>query len=67
MRCFIALEISDEAMERLSQIISEAKALGLEASFVKPEQLHVTLAFLGEVGEEEARQKIQALKTLDFQ
>ncbi len=66
MRCFAALELSEEARKKLSEIISEAKALGLEASFVKAEQLHVTLAFLGEISEEEAGKKIEALKTLEF-
>ncbi|MCX6767465.1 MAG: RNA 2',3'-cyclic phosphodiesterase [Candidatus Micrarchaeota archaeon] len=66
MRCFVALEIGVEVKKNLSHAVLEAKALGIDASFVKPEQAHITLAFLGEISEEEAARKIAAFKTLDF-
>jgi len=66
MRCFVALETSEEVKETLSQVIRGAKSLGVDASFVKPDQLHITMAFLGEISGEEAEEKAANLEELDF-
>jgi len=65
MRCFVALELSDEVKRRAAELLDEAKKLDLQANFVNPSQLHVTLAFLGELPDEEAAEKLEAFKALE--
>ena len=48
IRCFIAIELSQENQENLSQIIKELKKSGADVKWVKPENIHLTLKFLGE-------------------
>lgn len=49
MRCFIALEFSDEVKERLAGASRVLAGRFPGARWVRPESLHLTLAFLGEV------------------
>ncbi len=65
MRCFLALEINEETREKLAETIRKARQTGINVSFVKPEQLHVTLLFLGEKNESEIgriQEKLQESK-----
>lgn len=48
IRTFIAIELSKETQENLSQIIKELKSSGADVKWVKPENIHLTLKFLGE-------------------
>src|SRR5258705_11178383 len=49
MRLFFALPVPREAQERLGPIVERARRAGGEGvSFTRNEQLHFTLAFLGE-------------------
>src|SRR6266481_8399965 len=56
MRLFFALPVPTEAKEQLGPSLDAARKTGAEGvSFTRPEQLHFTLAFLGEQpGPEEA-------------
>jgi 2'-5' RNA ligase len=65
-RCFVALEVDDEVKDKLAGLIEKIKALGVEGTFPSRGQLHITLAFLGELNEEEANEKISVLKTVSF-
>lgn len=58
MRTFIAIEISNEIKTVLDRIESHLKYSGADIKWVKPENIHITLKFLGEVKEE----KIKELK-----
>ena len=49
MRLFIALDLSAEIHEQISAFISKMKPRAPNLRFVRPEGLHVTLKFLGEV------------------
>lgn len=49
MRCFIALELPDEAKERLSGAAGILAGRFPGARWVMPESFHLTLAFLGEI------------------
>lgn len=63
MRCFIALELPEEAQERLAAAIRILAAGFPGARWVRPESFHLTLAFLGEVEGTEldcARDAVQA-------
>ncbi len=49
IRSFIAIELSPENQTKLSQIIQELKTSGADVKWVKAENIHLTLKFLGNV------------------
>jgi len=49
IRAFIALELSSEAKKEFSRIIGELKKAGADVKWVRPEIVHLTLKFLGEI------------------
>jgi 2'-5' RNA ligase len=51
MRLFVALEIPTEVRENLAALIESLRAVPPKARWVRPENLHVTLKFIGEVPE----------------
>jgi 2'-5' RNA ligase len=55
MRLFIAVEIGDEARERIAESMERLKGMGFRARFVGPENLHITLKFLGDVRDEQLK------------
>ncbi|HII39377.1 TPA: RNA 2',3'-cyclic phosphodiesterase [Candidatus Micrarchaeota archaeon] len=65
MRCFVALEPSGEVKAKVGKLAEKAGTLGLQANFVKTDQLHVTLVFLGEIPEKVAQEKLAAFKALE--
>ena len=58
MRCFIAIDISDRIRAALSdlqnQIASKAKVKKSDVKWVRPEAMHLTLKFLGEIKDEQS-------------
>lgn len=59
MRLFVALEIPLTARKNLSTLIASLRAITREPRWVRAENLHVTLKFLGEVAES----KLAAVQT----
>ncbi|OGW75460.1 MAG: 2'-5' RNA ligase [Omnitrophica bacterium RBG_13_46_9] len=51
MRTFIALELSEEVQEELARIQGNLKYAGADIKWAKPDNIHLTLKFLGEVEE----------------
>jgi RNA 2',3'-cyclic 3'-phosphodiesterase len=51
VRLFVALEIPSAVRENLATLIASLRAITKEPRWVRPENLHVTLKFLGEVQE----------------
>ena len=51
MRSFIAIEIPDEIKQGMTEIQSRLKGSGVDAGWTRPEGIHLTLKFLGEVPE----------------
>jgi RNA 2',3'-cyclic 3'-phosphodiesterase len=49
VRLFVALEVPLEVRESLASLIRELRALAPRAKWVRPENLHVTLKFIGNV------------------
>jgi 2'-5' RNA ligase len=70
-RCFIALEISREAIEEIESIQKLLKKKNLfTGKFTEPENLHLTLKFLGEISEDKAervRKKLKSIKPKQFE
>ncbi|MDD4980379.1 MAG: RNA 2',3'-cyclic phosphodiesterase [Candidatus Omnitrophica bacterium] len=52
MRTFIAIELPAEIKDYLSQLQGELKTCGADVKWVEPKNIHLTLKFLGEVGDE---------------
>ena len=59
VRAFIAAQIDNNLREALSGVIDELEKSDPYVKWIKPENLHVTLKFLGEVGTD----KIDAIKS----
>ena len=51
MRLFVALQIPSSVQENLADLLESLRAVSPQTRFVRPENLHVTLKFIGEVPE----------------
>lgn len=51
MRAFIAITLTPDIKERLSRIQTNLKECGADIRWVLPENMHLTLRFLGEINE----------------
>lgn len=60
MRAFVALELPEAFADEVAAL-SRRLAVACEGRFVRPGSHHLTLAFLGEVGEADARRAMDAL------
>jgi 2'-5' RNA ligase len=49
MRCFVAIDIPPEARDRLVAVQEALRGVGADVRWVRPETLHLTLRFLGDV------------------
>jgi 2'-5' RNA ligase len=67
IRCFVAIEIDDAVRKELSSLIEELKPSGRGIRWVRPENLHLTLKFLGEVSEERIPEIEKALNKVAAQ
>ena len=61
MRAFIAIEISEEIRSMLDRIEAHLKYAGADVKWVGPENIHLTLKFLGEITEEKCADVKSAL------
>jgi RNA 2',3'-cyclic 3'-phosphodiesterase len=59
MRLFVALELPSAVQENLADLIKTLRAVSPQVRWVRPENLHVTLKFIGEVPET----KLAAIRT----
>ncbi len=48
-RCFVAIALPNEVQQSLARAQTRLKRTGLKAKWVPPENIHLTLAFLGDV------------------
>lgn len=64
MRLFVALDIEPAIHAQISRLLATLKARAPEARWVRPESLHVTLKFIGEVREDKAAQIKKALASV---
>jgi RNA 2',3'-cyclic 3'-phosphodiesterase len=51
MRLFVALEIPSKVRENLADLLKNLRAVSPQTRWIRPENLHVTLKFIGEVPE----------------
>lgn len=64
MRCFAAIELSDEVRRKLAAEIEGLKAVDPRLKWVPPENLHMTLKFLGDLEEAAVASLRQRLATV---
>ena len=50
MRLFIAIQFNKEITDSLVQLQEDMKTQGVQGNYTKPENLHLTTAFIGEYG-----------------
>lgn len=62
MRAFVGVDLPGDAKDVLAAFIDRLRAAAPEAKWVPRDNLHLTLAFLGEVGEERAAEIGDALR-----
>ena len=64
MRLFIAIEFDEEILQALIKLQSEWKVLGVRGNFTPVQNLHLTLAFIGEYGNPNA--VLEAMHSVSF-
>jgi len=64
VRLFVALEIPAAVRQNLAAMVDSLRAISREPRWVRPENLHVTLKFLGEVAEGKLDRVRAALGTI---
>ncbi len=71
MRCFIALDLPREAINYIKEIQKAIEKKNLfTGKFTEPENLHLTLKFLGEIDEkriEEVKKRLREIKQKSFE
>lgn len=58
-RAFIAIELNDDAHAELSSLEAKLKKADADVTWVKPENIHLTLKFLGDITDEQ----VEAVKS----
>jgi 2'-5' RNA ligase len=66
MRLFIAVNFSSEVKNRLLKIQGQLKSQSSRGNFTRPENLHLTLAFLGETPETQLEKLYDILEGIQF-
>ncbi len=68
IRCFVAVECGgDELAVRFAEVRRRLEATRADAKFVEPENIHLTLKFLGEIEPSLVDQASQIVKEIGFQ
>lgn len=64
MRTFIAIELPEEIKAYLAKIQNDLRKIGADVKWVEPENLHLTLKFLGERDDKKIKQISELLKEI---
>jgi 2'-5' RNA ligase len=64
MRLFIAIQLNDEMKERVRETQDAFRRQGVRGNYTPPENLHLTLAFIGEYGDLDG--VLDAMETVRF-
>jgi RNA 2',3'-cyclic 3'-phosphodiesterase len=64
VRLFVALQIPASVREKLTELLREMKAIAPKVKWVRPENLHVTLKFIGHIAPEKLDVIDAALRTV---
>lgn len=64
MRGFVAIELSEELHQQITSVQGQLREITRKASITKPENIHLTLRFLGEISKESAADFLCELKRI---
>lgn len=64
MRLFVAIQFNKEMIDTLEALQGDLQFCGVHGSYTRPENLHLTLAFIGEYAEPQV--VLDALETVNF-
>ena len=67
MRLFIAINFSDETRAQLLALRNELRSRSTSGNFIAPENLHLTLAFIGEASPKKVDKIKAILETVTFE
>ncbi len=67
MRLFVAINFNDETRARLLALRDELRSRSARGNFSAPENLHLTLAFIGEVSPKKVEKVEAILETVAFE
>jgi RNA 2',3'-cyclic 3'-phosphodiesterase len=67
MRCFVSIKVGEEALSQLSAAVGDLSGKLGFGKWVRPENMHLTLSFLGEVASERVPELQQALEGVTVQ
>lgn len=66
VRAFIALELSQEIKDNLTTAQDTIRGCNARLTCVHPENMHITIKFLGEVREEQLKKVMDTLRSVPF-
>jgi RNA 2',3'-cyclic 3'-phosphodiesterase len=66
VRAFLALELTEEIRDRLKVVEDTLRTCSARMTFVEPENIHITVKFLGDVDERLIPQVMEAIKQIPF-
>lgn len=64
IRSFLAFELPFDIRKKVIQISGELKKTGLDAAWVRPENIHLTLIFMGDTDEKHLREIISGIGSI---
>lgn len=64
IRSFIALPLEDKVKKQIREIENDFKELNCDIKWVKPEKTHITLKFLGDIGESQIELISQCIRNI---
>ena len=64
MRLFVALDLPDQVRHSIAELIAKLQPKSRAARWIKPENLHITLKFIGHVGNEKLSPIQSALSSI---
>ena len=62
MRSFIAIELSEDVKSGLAGLQQDLKGCGADIRWVKPDNIHLTLKFLGDIDEKNVRNIVKQIE-----
>jgi len=64
MRCFIAIRVAENIKSQAAQVQNRLSDLPMTCKFVEPENMHITMSFLGDADETRTKDVIAALDSI---
>ena len=67
MRLFLGITFQEEILEEIQQMAQKLKKSSVKGNFTRKENLHLTLAFLGEIDESQIAKIEEAMNNIDIE